>query len=186
LLRKNGWSPRRASAPPRAATKEELASPLIRTYQLITSTDATPRDFLGIGCRFLLGRTYCFDERVEAEAETEAETKRETVKRETVKPWNKHRETLTTVKKDAPTHRVTCEVLKSGRITTAVEKTFTNEADATAFAGVQSAISNTASFFGWVETSTLLGDGDDFSSASLSDLFWCDGSSPTRVTTRPV
>jgi len=103
LLRKKGWSPRTATAPPRTATKEEIASPSVRTYQLITQTEATPRDFVGIGCRFLLGRTYCFGEQVEEE---EANPDLLTTDKETqsAPPWRRQ-----AVEVDASCSKFTCE-----------------------------------------------------------------------------
>lgn len=98
------------------------------------------------------------------------------------KPWQRNPKGLTVVKPAKPTHKVTCEVLAGGRIKTKVDKTFTTEADAIAFASTQTQIKE-ATQFGWVETATLLGDDG---CAVLEDMFWCDGSSPTRVTTRPV
>lgn len=100
LLRKKGWSPRTAPAPPRAATKEEIASPTTRTYQLITQTEATPRDFVGIGCRFMLGRTYCFGEQVEEEANSLSVVK----ETQPAPPWRRP-----AVEVDASCSKFTCE-----------------------------------------------------------------------------
>lgn len=71
LLRKHGFTPLLNPSPPRAATREEIADPNIRTYQLIKHTDAAPRDLVGLGCVFTLGRTYCFGESIPEIAEKE-------------------------------------------------------------------------------------------------------------------
>lgn len=182
LLAKHGWTIRKP--PLREATREEIQNPAIRTYQLVTHTDAAPRDMVGLGCRFTFGRTYCFGEET-PEIET---TKGEEVK--PTAPWAKHRlATLTTAKKAKPTHRITCEVIKKqGQITTV--QTHDVEGDVAAYAlGTRlSAISEATHNFGWVDMPTLLG-GDDvlgFDTTTTEDAFWCDGHSPARVLVRPV
>ena len=104
LLKHRGWSPRTATAPPRPATKEEIASSTTRTYQLITQTEATPRDFLGIGCRFMLGRTYCFGEVVEKKEENEANPLTTDKEIQPAPPWRRQ-----AVEVDASCSKFTCE-----------------------------------------------------------------------------
>jgi hypothetical protein len=184
LLRKKGWSPRTATAPPRTATKEEIASPTVRTYQLITQTEATPRDFLGIGCRFLLGRTYCFGEVVE-EREGENEADRLTTDKEatTLKalPWGKTPTQIITEPKRIPTHHVTLQLLTApGKISSTTHE-FTCKADAEEYAA---RAMRTLDSFEWM---------DPEDSIKSTGFNWLDTSAlapanspPARVLVRPV
>ena len=157
LLRKKGWSPRTATAPPRIATKEEIASRSVRTYQLITQTEATPRDFLGIGCRFMLGRTYCFGEQVEEEANSLTTDKAKTL------PWGRVPTHVVTAPKLTPTHLVICEVLTAPGKVSSTTQAFTTKADAEAYAARTMRMMDSFEWmepeekngFDWIPTSTL-------------------------------
>lgn len=160
LLRKKGWSPRTATAPPRIATKEELTSPTTRTYQLITQTEATPRDFLGIGCRFMLGRTYCFGEEVEEEEADSLSVDKETK----ALPWGRTPTHISTPAKRIPTHVVLLQLLTAPGKVNSTTHEFTCKADAEAYAAramrmmdsfewMEGEEKNTG--FEWVPTSTL-------------------------------
>lgn len=167
LLKRRGWTPRTATAPPRAATKEELASSTTRTYQLITQAEATPRDFLGIGCRFLLGRTYCFGEQVEEETEANPLT---TDKETKTLPWQRAPVHVVAALKLAPTHNVLLEVLTAPGKTKSTTQAFTTKADAEAYAARAMRMMNsfewmemeergesvvTTNHFNWIDTAAL-------------------------------
>ena len=173
LLRKKGWTPRTATAPPRTATKEEIASSTTRTYQLITQTEATPRDFLGIGCRFMLGRTYCFGEQVEEEANpltTDKEAK--------PLPWGRTPIQIITEPKRTPTHLVICEVLTAPGKVSSTTQAFTTKADAEAYAARTMRMMDS---FEWMEPEEKNGF-DWIPTSALAPA----NSHPARVLVRPA
>ena len=172
LLRKKGWTPRTATAPPRIATKEEIASRSVRTYQLITQTEATPRDFLGIGCRFMLGRTYCFGEQVEEEANPLTTDKAKTL------PWGRVPTHVVTAPKLTPTHLVICEVLTAPGKVSSTTQAFTTKADAEAYAARTMRMMDS---FEWMEPEEKNGF-DWIPTATLAPA----NSHPARVLVRPA
>lgn len=175
LLKARGWNPRTGIIPPRAATPEELADPTVRTYQLIINGEATPKDFIGIGCRFLLGRTYCFGETVEAPKDEAS-----IIEAVTAVPWQKsgHTETLAVAKE---THRVHSEVLLDGAIRFHTDS-FTSLEDATAFAVVKESYIDP---YCWTEPTKQEG----FDWMPVSELYWAeypDHVHPARVRITPI
>ena len=177
LLRKKGWTPRTATAPPRIATKEEIASRSVRTYQLITQTEATPRDFLGIGCRFMLGRTYCFGEQVEEKEENEASSLT-TDKEAKALPWGRTPIQIITEPKRTPTHLVICEVLTAPGKVSSTTQAFTTKADAEAYAARTMRMMDS---FEWMEPEEKNGF-DWIPTATLAPA----NSHPARVLVRPA
>lgn len=175
LLRKKGWTPRTATAPPRTATKEEIASPTTRTYQLITQTEATPRDFLGIGCRFMLGRTYCFGEQVEEE---EANPDLLTTDKKAL-PWERAPTHVVTAPKLTPTHLVICEVLTAPGKTKSTTQAFTTKADAEAYAARTMRMMDS---FEWMEPEEKNASFDWIDAATLAPC----NTLPARVLVRPA
>jgi hypothetical protein len=176
LLRKKGWTPRTATAPPRTATKEEIASPSVRTYQLVTQTEATPRDFVGIGCRFLLGRTYCFGEQVEEEGETQANPLTTDKK---ALPWGRAPTHVVTAPKPTPTHLVICEVLTAPGKTKSTTQAFTTKADAEAYAARTMRMMDS---FEWMEPEEKNASFDWIDTATLAPC----NTLPARVLVRPA